>query len=164
MTARTAWRAVVAGAVTLVACNGAERQAASPLPQGPQVVEVKMSEFRYTYDPEITGGRVLFRVRNSGRLTHSLSLFPLADDIPPIDQQLRGSERRSIAPFAGTRAVDAGAATSFAVDLAPGVRYALACFVTDDQDRVHARLGMNSEFRAAVSSPDGGGRRRRPTT
>lgn len=109
-----------------------------------------MVDYRFEYDPLPASGRVLFRVTNSGNVNHSLSLLPLTDDIPPIDQQLRGTERRAIVPLAAIKARPPGAATTFAVDLVPGVRYAMVCFVEDGQG-YHALRGMTSEFRTAVS-------------
>lgn len=126
------------------ACQPAERVAP---PSGPEVVEVEMSDFSFRYDEPIASGRVLFRVSNTGKSGHSLSLIPLTDDIPPIDQQLRGSERRAISPLAAIKARPPGTRTTFAAELVPGVRYAMVCFV-DDSNGVHALRGMTSEFRA----------------
>lgn len=134
--------------LALASCQSAAPRQAPPLPAGPQVVEVRLGDYRFDYDSSsIAGGRVLFRVTNAGTVAHSLTMLPLAEDIPPIDQQLRGSERRAIAPFAGVRARKPGMSTSFAVDLKPGRRYALVCFVTDKDGPNHALRGMSSEFR-----------------
>lgn len=145
------WGVVVLGSPLLAACQEARQSA--PLPAGPAVVEVRMGEYRFEYDEAIGNGRVLFRVANIGRVRHEMRLFPLTDDIPPIEEQLRSSNRRSIPPFAGISVLEPGAKTTFAADLAPGTRYALLCFVLDTKDTPHALLGMNSEFRAMARSP-----------
>lgn len=107
-----------------------------------------MADYRFHYGEAIAAGRVLFRVINTGSADHSLSLLPLTEDIPPIDEQLRGTERRAIVPLAAIKARPPGTATTVAVDLAPGVRYAMVCFV-DDAEGSHALRGMSSEFRTA---------------
>lgn len=137
--------------LVLASCR-APTQRPVPLPAGPQVVEVDMADYRFDYDPAIAAGPVLFRVTNTGTVPHSLTMLPLDDDFPPIDQQLRGSERRSLTPFAGVGARKPGASTSFAVHLEAGVRYAFVCFVTDDQGKAHALRGMSSEFRALIAT------------
>ncbi len=109
-----------------------------------------MDEYRFVYDDNIPPGRVVFDVTNAGRIPHRLSLLPLTEDFPPIDVQVRGSERRFINPFAGIPPREPGERGTFAVELAPGVRYALVCFLVDDQDnQSHAVKGMTSEFRTA---------------
>lgn len=118
-----------------------------PLPTGPAVVDVSMLENRFEYNPTVPSGRVVFRVTNVGREDHRLALLPLPDNIPPIDQQLRSPSRMPIPPFAGTRPLRPGQQSSFAVDLRPGVRYALICFLVNQEGQSHAQLGMNSEFR-----------------
>lgn len=109
-----------------------------------------MEEYRFKYDKNIPAGRVVFEVVNTGRVSHRLSLLPLADDLPPIDVQLRGAERRVIEPFAGVNALRPRTRGAFAVDLLPGVRYAMVCFLVDESDRQsHALKGMTSEFRTS---------------
>lgn len=109
-----------------------------------------MADNRFVYEPPRIAGRVLFRVQNTGKANHSLSLLALTDDIPPIDEQLRGTERRTIVPLAAIKARAPGTrSTTFAADLASGARYAMVCFVTDAGGS-HALLGMTSEFRIAA--------------
>jgi len=146
---------VLGWALALPACESADRPQPA-LPAGPHVVEIQMRDYSFEYDPAIPGGRVLFRVVNSGTVPHNLSLLPLSDDIPAIDEQLRGSVRRALAPFAGIRARPPGGSTTFAVDLAPGVRYAFVCFVDDPDGVSHSLRGMSSEFRTpGASGPPG---------
>lgn len=111
-----------------------------------------MREFAFDYSPRrVPAGRLVVRVRNVGRLVHRLSMLPLSEDVPPIEVQLRGSERRAIAPFAGIYDRAPGQEGTFAVDLVAGQRYAFICFVIDEKGS-HAQKGMSSEFRAAAPS------------
>jgi hypothetical protein len=100
------------------------------------------------YDHAIPAGRVVFRFVNVGEEKHRPSLLPLPEDVPPIGEQLRGSERRAAVPFAGIREVEPGESGTFAVDLSPGQRYALICFAIAPDGESHALKGMSSEFRA----------------
>lgn len=137
------------GAAT--ACSGKDREVArGPLPPAPPEVVVTMDEFSFEHQSTIPAGRVVFRAVNVGELGHRLSVLPIDDDVPPIKEQLRGSERRSAEPLGGLSARPPGGAGSFAVDLRPGQRYALVCFIVEPDGRSHAQLGMASEFRAGV--------------
>lgn len=107
-----------------------------------------MREFRFVYDNPIPAGHVVFEVRNVGKLPHRLSLLPLPEDLPPINEQLKGTERRGLSPFAGVPTRLPGDRGVFAAGLAPGVRYALVCFVVDADGVSHAQKGMSAEFRA----------------
>lgn len=126
--------------------------ASSPraLPAAPPTVVVTMRDvggYRIDYNPVIPAGRVVFKVVNAGRLVHRLALLPLPEDFPPIDEQLHGSERQTLTPFAGVPDHLPGETATFAVDLAPAQRYALVCFAEDPDGGSHALMGMNSEFR-----------------
>lgn len=133
-------------ALVLTGCQSGAADS-RPLPAGPQVVQVELSDYSFTYDRSIRPGRVLFRLRNTGTVPHSLSVLPLSDDIPPIDEQLRGNIRRAITPVAAIRSRPPGASTTFALDLAPGSRYAFVCFRDDADGTPHWARGMSSEFR-----------------
>jgi uncharacterized cupredoxin-like copper-binding protein len=108
-----------------------------------------MREFRFSYGARVTSGRVVFHVSNAGKLTHELGLWPLPDDFPPIQAQLRGKERRVLTPFARSALIPPGGTGTFAVDLRPGTRYAMICFVHGPEGE-HEQLGMASEFRTNV--------------
>lgn len=138
--ALTATSALLLGGCTI---GGAGRP---PWPPSPRVVEVEMSEFAFSPLPPVGAGRVVFSVRNIGQVRHELQFFPLADDIPPIDQQLRGTQRRILNPLAGVPGRDPGQTGTFSVELVVGQRYALICFLTDG-GKPHATQGMNAEFR-----------------
>lgn len=132
----------------VAACAPAAGLRGAPLPPPPAEVTVAMDEYRFRYDRDLPAGRVVFRFVNEGDEPHRVSFIALPEDIPPIDEQLRGSKRRAIAPLAAVGNLAPGADESFAVDLAPGVRYGLICFVETPQGRSHALLGMSSEFRS----------------
>lgn len=146
------WTSVLAlgAAVMATSCQGSPARAA-PLPAPPAVVDVTMSEYRFEYPPVVPSGRVVFRVRNAGQVEHQLELLHLSEEFPPIDVQVRGSERRVVTPLAGVRNRRPGASGTFAVDLVPGRRYAIVCFVRDSDGEVHAVKGMNSEFRPSAN-------------
>ncbi|MDP9387484.1 MAG: cupredoxin domain-containing protein [Actinomycetota bacterium] len=127
--------------------SGGAEQAAAPLPPDPPVVTVAMSEYRFDFG-SIPEGRVVFEVVNEGQLAHRLSLIPLAEDFPPILEQLRGTERRVVDTLAAVATLAPGQRRSVAVDLAPG-RYAFVCFVSDPDGSSHALKGHAAEFRVA---------------
>ncbi|MGH2703665.1 MAG: hypothetical protein ACRDJ4_00785 [Actinomycetota bacterium] len=133
--------------VTLLALLEAScRAGAAPLPPAPAVVEITMREYAYEYERPIPRGRVVFRVRNEGSLQHELVLIIIPEGVPPLDQQLRGSERRVVSTFVSMPPRAPGGTGTFAVDLEPQ-RYGLVCFVTDPDGQQHALKGMSSEFR-----------------
>ncbi len=131
--------------VVVTGCTGSGKPTWS---NGPAVIAVAMREYRFDYDPAIPAGRVVFEFFNAGHVEHRPVLLALPEDLPPIDIQLRGTERRGIAPFAGVPAQAPGEAGTFAVDLLPGRRYALICFARGADGEPHFLEGMNSEFRA----------------
>ncbi len=107
-----------------------------------------MQEYRFNYSPDVPAGRVVFRVRNVGTVNHRLTLLPMADDLPPIDEQLRDSIPQPAAPLAGIPEIPPGQSGTFAVQLEDNKRYAIVCFTEDDNGESHAVKGMSSEFRA----------------
>lgn len=117
------------------------------VPSPPSVIDITMKEMAFDHPPTVPAGRVVFDIANKGTLPHRLILVPLADDFPPIREQLHGSERRVISPQAGIADRLPGGNASFAVDLLPG-RYALICYVVGPDGLPHALKGMASEFRA----------------
>lgn len=141
---------VVVVAALATGCSS-ETKSALGLPPPPAVIAVQLKDFSFGYRPTVPSGRVVFHVTNVGKVLHNMAVLPLPDDLPPIAEQLRGQERRSVSPFAAMRPVRPAEAREFAVDLAPGTRYALLCSVTDSEGKSHALKGMNSEFRTPAS-------------
>lgn len=115
---------------------------------GPAIVPVTLTEYHFEYESGIPGGRVVFELANHGRVDHQMRLFGLAEDTPPIEEQIRGSERRIVTPIASVPVLRPGERASVAVDLVGGRRYAFLCFMRDQSGEVHSLMGMNSEFRA----------------
>lgn len=72
-------------------------------------------------------GRVVFRMVNSGQSAHNLILIPVPEDLPPIEEQIRGSRRRLVEPYGGIYDRLPGDTGMFAVNLLPGQRYAILC-------------------------------------
>jgi hypothetical protein len=116
------------------------------LPVPPATVDVTMAEYRFLFEPPTDRGRTVFRLHNRGALGHDLVVVPLTDEVPPIDQQLRGEERLVVATLASIPVRPPGGTGTFALDLEPG-RYAFICFVTDPDGQQHAQKGMSAEFR-----------------
>lgn len=147
--------ALLAVAAAGISCTSTASGA--PLPASPPVVVVTMRDFHYELTSEIPAGRVVFRFVNAGAVEHRPSLLPLPDELPPIDQQLRGDERAVVTPFAGVPLRQPGETGTFAVDLAPGQRYAIVCFARGPDGESHALKGMASEFRPAGEPGQGTG-------
>ena len=148
----------VAVAPAGTACSTGD--AGKALPGGPTVVTISLEEYRFDYSTPVAAGRVVFRFENEGKLVHQPDLLPLGEEVPPIDEQLRGDTRVAVAPFAGIPPRNPGETGAFAVDLVAGQRYAFVCFARDpDDDESHALKGMSTEFRAG--GPDA---RPMPTT
>jgi len=117
--------------------------------------------YRFDYQAPPKPGRTVFRMVNAGKGDHMASLNLLDDDFPPIDAQLRGTERRPVASSVELPVSSSGDIQTFAVDLVPGQRYAFLCHIVDPPtSEVHALKGMNSESAPRCGSP---ARRRRGT-
>ena len=114
-------------------------------PGAVRTVDVTMDEYRFSLDPPGRRGRTVFRARNAGRLDHEMVLVVLPEGFPPIDEQLRSDNRRAVDTVASVPSRRPGRSGAFAVDLSPG-RYALLCFVADDDGEQHVRKGMSVEF------------------
>ncbi len=150
---RPAVRLALVAALAAIGCQGSAGSSA-PLPVGAPEVVVTMDEYRFDFSTPIPAGRVVFLVRNRGELPHRLTLVPLAEDLPPLGEQLRGTTRQYIAPFAGISerapVSQPGDSGMFAVDLVAGRRYGVICFVEDPDGQSHALKGMYAEFRAGA--------------
>ena len=127
-------------------CVTGDRSAAEPLPPSPPRVHVDLHDYRFEMSGDLPLGRVIVEVANRGMTAHSLTLIDLPEDYPPLDQQLRGDERRGVGTVAQVPARAPGERTRFALDVQPG-RYGLVCLVLDADGLTHAQKGMNREFR-----------------
>lgn len=110
-----------------------------------------MADYLFDYDSRVPAGRVVFRLKNTGATPHHVVLVPLPEDLPPIEQQLGGSQRRFLERFAGIFDRPPGDTGTFAVDLVPGRRYAMVCSIVAEDGEPHWRKGMVTEFRPSES-------------
>jgi hypothetical protein len=106
-----------------------------------------MTDYRFVFDRRVSGDETLFRIRNVGHLAHQLKLFILPDDLPPLDAQLHGADRRILQPVVSLPVAPSGKAQEFVYDLAPGQRYGYICLLADPDGVSHALKGMNAELR-----------------
>jgi len=144
---RLVWIPVVVVTAIAAATTFAVVSKDDPLFAGPEVVNVTMRDNQYVYRQPTRSGRVVFRVRNDDSVEHRIGIYLLPNDMPPIDEQLSGKERRSVDKLADPLPREPGEFESFAIDLVPGQRYALLCFLAAGGNKTYAELGMNSEFR-----------------
>lgn len=113
-----------------------------------------MVDYRFLYEPPRRPGRAVFSLTNAGKVNHRLTIIPIGDDVPPIDEQLHGSTRRGVDPEAQSSVLRPGEAETIAIDVLPGQRYAFVCFLVDPGDTiVNGLKGMNSEFRVGKRNP-----------
>ncbi|HET7487543.1 MAG TPA: hypothetical protein VFJ85_06395 [Acidimicrobiales bacterium] len=112
-----------------------------------------MRDYRFDFDPVVPAGRVVFEVYNMGKTVHDFRLYPLSEDVPPIEVQVHGPYRISITPLVLLPPAPPGSRQTVAADLVPGQRYGLLCFerTGPPDDRSHTGLGMASEFRAGFA-------------
>lgn len=144
---RTATTGALGLALALAA--GACSAPSAPLPPGPQVVDVAMRDYSYEYDAAaLFTGRVTFHVTNVGREPHRLALVSLPADMPPLADQIRGSERRAIDALVDLPTMDPGEKNVFSVGLPPG-RWALISYYVSPDGSNDVSKGMFSEFRVA---------------
>lgn len=118
---------------------------AAPLPAAPNVLDVTMAEYRFQHAPTVSGGRVVFRVRNTGKLPHQLVLIQTPKQTPGGRTSKPGGVQAAV-PLAITPDQGPGDAISFAQDLGPG-EYRLMCLLTDPGGKQHLREGMRSDLR-----------------
>lgn len=148
--------------VLLAGCSPLDGLAGAESPGGPDwpptvpEVTVTLQDDAIELDRRVPSGRVVFRVHNAGTVRHRVTLIPLPDDLPPLEEQLAGDERRSVSPLGATNTHPPGEGTAFAVDLEPSQRYGLVCFEKTDDGTVHARTGENAEFRTGDTNAGNG--------
>lgn len=137
---------LVLAASLLAGCSSAHETRA-PLPPPAQIINVTITAHHYGYNPTIRSGRTVFVGHNVDRAVHVLILYPIADDVPPVDVQLHGTHRVSIQMVAGMQ-VNPGMTDSFALDLVRHQRYFMLDFGRGPDGTVYALHGLDSEFRA----------------
>jgi len=106
-----------------------------------------MVDHRFELDRPVPAGRVVFQITNDGQSAHDLIMLPLAEDVPPIAEQLRGSERRLVPPYHGIYERQPGDTDTSALNLLSGQRYAMICVVVGEDGEPYWKKGMATEFR-----------------
>lgn len=138
-------QAVAVAVMATLVLGGACSAPGSALPPRPPLVELTMREMSFDFDRNLPRGRVVFKLHNAGRRVHRAALVYLPKGVPPILDQLRGSERMVVDELASVPNRPPGSTDSFAVNLDPG-RWAFVCFIIDPDGKSHAEKGMASEF------------------
>jgi hypothetical protein len=129
----------------LASCSHPSKNTA-PLPGRAPTVDVEMTEYHYAFSRSVPAGRVVIQAHDAGRLAHQITVFEMPADAPPLDVQLRGSQRRAAFDFASVTLMP-GKTGRFAIELEPGRRYAFMCFLAAADGQSNALKGMNFEAR-----------------
>ncbi len=113
-------------------------------------VDLSLTDFAFALGGPVAAGRRVVAVANKGQQMHEAVLVKLDEGATAMDVAAAfapgGSGRPPAMPLGGVVGLAGGAAQSFPVDFTPG-RYALLCFLPDPASgKVHAELGMMSEF------------------
>ena len=116
------------------------------LPPSPTTVSEVMTEYRIDGVPRVPRGRVVFQVRNAGKVLHRLVLVTIRPEAPPMSELVKGPPGNFPVTIAETPSYRPGVAAGLAVDLSPG-RYGFLCIIVDDDRILHYQKGMASEFR-----------------
>jgi len=117
------------------------------LSQSPPELRVAMTEFQFQHSHVVSAGHIVIAAENKGKVVHRLIIAPLPNDFPPVAQEMKGGEPRSVLPLAGIPDQSPGETGRVAVDLKAG-RYGLFCLVVEPKTgRSHARMGMASELK-----------------
>ncbi|MGH9069769.1 MAG: sialidase family protein [Acidimicrobiales bacterium] len=144
---------VVASVVLLGAVGGtswalSRGSSATPTVTAPvpiSVVNLVMTDYKFSYVAPPTPGRIVFMVHNAGLLPHQLTLEELPLHFPlTINQQVHGKVRRAFPGIAYLPDLQPDQSTVFAVDL-PAGRFAIVSF-TRSHGQYDALRGMSSEF------------------
>lgn len=121
------------------------------VPRGTAIVQVRMREFAFEYDPgHLATGNLAFELSNVGLQAHEMVALRVPEDFA-IEQLLQGPLPPPDAEvLAGVGPLDPGARSRLvlAQPLPPG-RYLLVCFLPDTSDPFlapHAGKGMIAEF------------------
>lgn len=119
-----------------------------PVPEAVPTVEVAVGDQDLSVEGPVPAGRVVFNVRNTGENTHRMVLFPLADDRPPIHDDIADDVERPMQVMAGVPPLAPGETTAFAVDLGDERRYGMVDTIEVADGRQYMDLGVATEFRA----------------
>lgn len=119
-----------------------------PLPPSGPVVEALIAGHELELERSMPAGRVVVRLTNAGDERHQLTVLRLAEDSPPIEEQLEPGDYEPPEVVARVAELKPGETGMVAVELTAGERYALVDLSESTDARLHARLGVATEFRA----------------
>lgn len=147
-----AWRhpwlgvaAVVAVAAVGAGCTPGRSE---PVPPAAPTVQAHITEENVELDGPVSAGRVVMRVTSADDAPHQVTVVRLAEDSPPIDEQLEPGDYEPPEIVARISEMAPGETGMVAVELTAGRRYALVDLSETADGRLHARLGVAAEFRA----------------
>lgn len=138
------WVALLALVLLVAACTRGE--AGGPLPPPTPTVEVDIVDDDVVAEGPVPAGRVVFRIENDGEEPHQLSLLLVAEDTPPIEEQLQDPPEQSPTLVARVPLLRPGETSVFAVGLAAGQRYALVDLSQPPEGEPPAERGVAAEF------------------
>jgi hypothetical protein len=117
-----------------------------PVPPQPPPLEIDLEDHAFAFDDPVPAGRLVVEASNVGDEPHEVVLAPLPEDFDgDIDDFVDADERRLISPIYELAPQEPGETGRFAVNLDPG-RYALLCFVTDEEGTPHYEKGMAADL------------------
>lgn len=89
-------------------------------------------------------GRVVFQITNAGKQYHKLVLIAIPRGMPPIKEQLAGTDRQVVTALVNSPPLQPGASDTFAANLTPG-RWAFVDFFIGPEG-AHTAKGDAAEF------------------
>lgn len=141
---------VLVAVVLVAACSRGD--ASGPLPPETPTIAVDIDDDEVVYDGSVPAGRVVFHVENAGEQPHQLSLLSLADESPPVAEQLEDPPEQSPSLLARVPLLGPGETSMFAAGLAEGQRYALVDLSQASDESTYGQQGVAVEFRAGDQS------------
>lgn len=138
------WGALLTLVLLVAGCTRGE--AGGPLPPPTPTVEVDIVDDDVAAEGPVPAGRVVFRIENAGEEPHQLSLLLVAEDTPPIEEQLQDPPEQSPTMLARVPLLRPGETSLFAVGLAAEQRYALVDLSQPPEGEPPAERGVVTEF------------------
>lgn len=142
---------VAATVLTFAGCFPADTD--EPVPPSVPTIDVRLADDNLAFDEPVPAGRVVFRITNTGERDHRLSLFPLPDDAPPIQEEVTDEYERPVRFLARVPNLSPGDTGEFAVDLAADQRYAMVDYSEAPDGTQHMTLGVAGEFTTKDEDP-----------
>jgi hypothetical protein len=107
--------------------------------------EIEMKDFAFTAPDKVAAGHHTWKVNNTGKQPHEMSLIKLAEGKTMADVMAFMQAPEGMPPFVeagGLQAINPGATAWMDLDLTPGT-YVAVCFVPDPASEApHLALGM----------------------